>query len=103
VAAEFFAVARDQLKAEADAEDRLALVFHHSGERLDQAAFVQVAHAVAECADARQDQLVGFGQLRGVRGHDGFAAEAAHRRFHRGQIAEAVINDADHVRPPPSD
>src|SRR5262245_3448167 len=97
VASKLFALLGEQLKAEADAEDGRAVAADQAGQRLDQTARIEVAHAVPEGADSRQNKLLCGGQQRGIRRYHRLKPELFNRACDRGEVAKTIIDDTDHT------
>ena len=102
----FAAALGQKLHADADAEERPALVMHRLFQRRDHAVHaVEAAPAIGEGADARQHDAIGGGHHRRVVGHDDrlivpAVARGPFERLGGGvQIARAVIDDGDAHRP----
>ncbi len=64
---EFLAVSRQQLRAEANAENGTLAPYHNILQSLGQIAFAQIMHGIAEGADAWQDQAIGARERTRVR------------------------------------
>ena len=95
VAAELVALPRHQLSAEADAEHRLAAIHDQARERRDEPECVQIAHAVAECADAGQNQRVRPFEDSGVTRDNRRMARTFDRTRDRSKITQPEVDDAD--------
>ncbi len=98
----FEAAGREQLRPDADAEERLALLPHRLRQRLDHAGDgVEAAPAVGEGADARQHDVSGGEHVLGVRRDLHRAVEPSLARgaleglVRRVQISRAVVDDGD--------
>ncbi|CDN44800.1 hypothetical protein BN871_FO_00040 [Paenibacillus sp. P22] len=97
MAAMLLALGEQQLHAEADAEQRLARS-RVSPRCIVHAGLPQIGHRIPKSADAGKDGGIRFKNLVPVRGHDGFESEPLHRFADAVQIAEAVIDDRDHLQ-----
>ena len=98
VEAALLALAGEQLHAEADAEDRLALR-RGGAQRVAPAGIVEPVHRLAERADAGHDDRSGIGDRGGIGGDQGLGAALLEAAARRGQIAHAIVDDEDaHLR-----
>src|SRR5271157_892926 len=91
-----------QLRADADAEERLAASSHRAVQSVDHARdSVQTAPAIGESADARKNDMIGVENVVWTRGHQHvwiqarLARCAFKRLLRRMQISGAVVNDRD--------
>jgi hypothetical protein len=91
----FMALVQQHLHADADAEKRLAPGTHMFLQRFQHAGDGgKAAHAVAERADAGQDDVGGFRQFSGVGSDDDRAVRHLLEGLGGGaQIAGAVVDD----------
>ena len=95
----FVAAFEKDLQADADAKKRLSRFYLMPYHR-DQPRRFQTLHAVAECAHARQDELLrrrnSFCIVRDLH----FCTTMEERFFHAEEVSYAVINDRNHANPP---
>ena len=72
-------------------------------DRIDEPVAAQGGHAVAERADAGQDDRVGAGHVVGGSGHLQRRRPDALKRLQDGlQVADAHVDDGDHAACPPA-
>ncbi len=84
---------RQQLHAEADGEERLALFPDVAVEHFVDAAGADIGHGVAEGADAGQDHVRCVRDRVGIMGDDGIEAAIFDGIADRAHIVDAVVDD----------
>ena len=94
VRAAFVALFKEGLHAQADAHEELAALDLFLQER-DEVEFLQVAHGIADGADAGQFDHIGVADDRRVAGNDGFDTQALPGIIDIGQIANFIIDDCN--------
>src|SRR5262245_1298273 len=89
------AALEEELHADADPEDRDAAParVHHDRPEL---VSVELARAVTEVPDARQDERASVAQLRLIAHELRVVPDRAERLPHRGEVAHPVVDDGDH-------
>ena len=93
-------LAREQLQADTDAEQRLAAMAHLLVERFDKSRGAKPRGALAEGPDAWEHDALRLAQILRMRRDDDVAADELQRVPHRMEVAGAVIDDRDraHVK-----
>ena len=92
----FLAGFKQQLLAQADAQERGSLVRHMMDDLL-QVELTDPGHGVSEGADTGQDDPVRPGYDIPVSGQDRFPAQIFHGVVNAFDIAGFIINDCDHI------
>ncbi len=95
--AELLARIRQQLHADADAQEGVGLVTHPAVERIDHAGDRgERSHAGGEGADARQDDAIGTRHDRRIGGDvDVDGTGRAQGIFHGAQVARAIVDQGE--------
>ena len=91
----FLALLEEHLVADADAEKWNPAV-EHIAHHMPKPAFLEPAHAVPKCADARQHDFFRARNLRRIGGEPHVRAERFQRIEDAAHIAGAVVNKGDH-------
>src|SRR6266704_2267838 len=85
-----------QLHAETNAQDRDAVLCDAFPQGRDQTACVQRLHAVIECADAGQDNLLGLLDVPGRDSSDSGRSDLPQHAEDRSKVPNTVRNDRYH-------
>lgn len=89
----FFAFFKEELVAEADAEEGF-FGGKPLGDGFDEGAFLEVFHGVAKCANARQDNGGNFLELVGCGDSFDLCADFFEGFFDAAEVAASVVNQA---------
>ena len=95
---ELFAFREEQMHAKANAQ-RWRACLDFFDERPCKSKLLQISNAVAERADAGQDQLFRLSHIFRIRCDENIVAKPAQRIFQAAKIVQFVINDGDHKTP----
>lgn len=94
--AAFLGIGKQNLKPEADAEER-AILCDYPTNRIDHAQPLKAVYGVTGGADAGQDDCIGVEHIIGAAGDIGFIAEFGDGLSHTAQIPGTIVDYRDHL------
>ena len=95
----FLAAACKKLSAEADAEDRDAILKNALVQDIDETAAAKPFHAVIEMPDAGQDQSLGRSDFRWIAGDTALRPQRPQHVGDRPYISGVVVDNRNHGSP----
>ncbi len=96
--AEFLAFRKEQLKTEADSQERPSAP-DEAKDWIHEPQMLQILHGFFESPYPRQNQAIGLFDQQGILGHNGRESNLLETLGNAPQIPHAVVDDGDHSLP----